>query len=383
MAPFTRPELPAGPLNDLLMDLHELHLLAGYPSSRMMATAIASSSHTRIHKLFVEPRRPDWGLLELVVEYLAERAHRDTASTRRHFYDRWVAVARASHADAGGPRLTGTALPTATGTSASASTPFVAPPAPETLREEGAEHQPAENVDVLLSRAKTASPEEAEEIYQHLISRGSSMGYMTYGNWQAKRGNLVEAERLLRAAAGMGNKHAPVSLGRVLEKQERFDEARTCYEEFLRSGERNAAVVLAKFHEKRGNRSEAEKAYLAALEQGDETARVPLAKLYEKMGKTESAERMYLAAIQREDGGAVGLLARLYARSGDLRRQEQVLEDYITSSAVTPSGLPVILGKIRERQGRVEEALELYRMAVTLGSAAASGEIERLERAAE
>ncbi|MFD7687795.1 tetratricopeptide repeat protein [Streptomyces sp. NPDC059781] len=405
LAPFTRPVLPAGPLNDLLVDLHELHLLAGYPSSRTMEAAISSSSHTRIHKLFVEPRRPDWGLLELVVEYLAGRAHRDETSTRQHFYDRWVAVARASSLGAGDPMLSGPALSPSTVTSTSAGEGVAALPRPKASKEEEREEpQPAENLEpqelspiplsdtgydplwteeALLSRAKKAPPGEAEEIYQRLIARGSAMGRMIYGTWHAKRGNLEEAERHLRVAGEMRVSQALVSLGKVLERSGRFAEAVASYEESMQRGEVNAAVVLGKLHEKRMNYLEAERAYLTALERGEKAVHVPLARLYEKMGKPEQAEQMYLSAIQYAEGSAVIPLARFYARRGDFGRQEQVYEDYIKSPAVTPCDVPVFLGEIRERQGRLKEALELYRMALTLGSTVAPEEIERLERAVE
>ncbi|MER5184791.1 hypothetical protein ABT009_41990 [Streptomyces sp. NPDC002896] len=70
-----RPKLPPGPLLDLNNELHELHLLADCPSMRDLSRAMGPGvlSHTTVHETFVKAELPRWGVLELVVEELADR----------------------------------------------------------------------------------------------------------------------------------------------------------------------------------------------------------------------------------------------------------------------------------------------------------------------
>jgi tetratricopeptide (TPR) repeat protein len=62
----------AGPITDLFDRLHSLHLVAGQPSIREIATGIGRGviSPSTIHNMFRGPRVPRWGFLELVVEEL-------------------------------------------------------------------------------------------------------------------------------------------------------------------------------------------------------------------------------------------------------------------------------------------------------------------------
>src|SRR5947209_7171562 len=59
------PDLPPGPLDDLMRELHDLHALAGWPGTRQMAPATVDFSHTTVHTLFTNPRRPapSWPIL--------------------------------------------------------------------------------------------------------------------------------------------------------------------------------------------------------------------------------------------------------------------------------------------------------------------------------
>jgi hypothetical protein len=65
-----------GPVSDLFERLHDIHLAAGQPSVREIATGIGRGviSSSTIHNMFRGPRVPKWGFLELVVEAL----HGDT-----------------------------------------------------------------------------------------------------------------------------------------------------------------------------------------------------------------------------------------------------------------------------------------------------------------
>jgi regulator of RNase E activity RraB len=77
MGRLRRPELPPGPLDDLVRELHALHARAGWPSMRDLAKG-RDFSYTTVHDLFTKtitepPRLP---LLHKVVERLATLAPR-------------------------------------------------------------------------------------------------------------------------------------------------------------------------------------------------------------------------------------------------------------------------------------------------------------------
>jgi tetratricopeptide repeat protein/NB-ARC domain-containing protein len=67
-----RETAPAGPVTELFDRLHGLHLAAGQPSIREIATGIGRGviSPSTIHNMFRGPRVPKWSFLELVVEEL-------------------------------------------------------------------------------------------------------------------------------------------------------------------------------------------------------------------------------------------------------------------------------------------------------------------------
>jgi hypothetical protein len=67
-----REPTPPGPITDLFDRLHEIHIAAGQPSMREIATGIGRGviSSSTIHNMFRGPRVPKWGFLELVVEEL-------------------------------------------------------------------------------------------------------------------------------------------------------------------------------------------------------------------------------------------------------------------------------------------------------------------------
>lgn len=67
MSALPRPDLPPGPHRDLVVELHDLHHRAGWPSLRTLA-ARTGVSHTTVSKVFSAPALRTWGTLELVVE---------------------------------------------------------------------------------------------------------------------------------------------------------------------------------------------------------------------------------------------------------------------------------------------------------------------------
>ncbi|MFG1644146.1 trehalose-6-phosphate synthase [Amycolatopsis sp. NPDC049252] len=67
-----RETAPAGAITELFDRLHDLHLDAGEPGVREIATGIGRGvlSYTTVHNVFRGPRVPKWGHLELIVEQL-------------------------------------------------------------------------------------------------------------------------------------------------------------------------------------------------------------------------------------------------------------------------------------------------------------------------
>lgn len=80
MGSINREPTPPGPITVLFDRLHAIHLAAGQPSIREIASGIGRGviSSSTIHNMFRGPRVPRWGFLELVVEEL----HGDTAEFR-------------------------------------------------------------------------------------------------------------------------------------------------------------------------------------------------------------------------------------------------------------------------------------------------------------
>ena len=82
--------VPAGPLQDLFLALHELHGLAGEPSVREMADA-AGCSHHKVHQMFTQPRLPaDGDTLWAVVEWLARQGRRPRIRTEDDEEEFWA-----------------------------------------------------------------------------------------------------------------------------------------------------------------------------------------------------------------------------------------------------------------------------------------------------
>lgn len=59
-----------GAAGDILVELRRLHLRAGEPSVRAIASATGAISHDTVHRVLTGPDVPQWGPLELVVEAL-------------------------------------------------------------------------------------------------------------------------------------------------------------------------------------------------------------------------------------------------------------------------------------------------------------------------
>ncbi|MDG4764426.1 hypothetical protein O7632_09965 [Solwaraspora sp. WMMD406] len=96
MAGFKRPgSLPneARALNDAL---HDLHARAGRPSLTTMVSWIGAgvASRSRIHEAFISARVPDWGLLDVLVEQLADKvpAGPDSGDEVHRFHQLWLAA---------------------------------------------------------------------------------------------------------------------------------------------------------------------------------------------------------------------------------------------------------------------------------------------------
>lgn len=97
MPPLKRALLAPGPLSDLMDALHELHLVAGLPSTRDLERDIGrrgATSHAAIHKMFTGSSRPTWERLERLVEVMARRARRDDKAEVERFRTLWAQAAR-------------------------------------------------------------------------------------------------------------------------------------------------------------------------------------------------------------------------------------------------------------------------------------------------
>jgi trehalose 6-phosphate synthase len=82
----------AGPITELFDQLHELHLRAGEPGVRQIATGIGRGvlSYTTVHNVFRGPKVPKWGHLDLIVEQLG--------GDRETFHTLWTAARLAERA---------------------------------------------------------------------------------------------------------------------------------------------------------------------------------------------------------------------------------------------------------------------------------------------
>lgn len=98
MSALPRPDLPPGPLRDLVADLHDLHHRDGWRSLRTLARA-AGVSHTTVSKVFSSGSLPPWGTVELLVEAMG--------GDRTHFHDRWLAASATSDGARLFPRIAG------------------------------------------------------------------------------------------------------------------------------------------------------------------------------------------------------------------------------------------------------------------------------------
>lgn len=98
MSALPRPDLPPGPLRDLVADLHDLHHRDGWRSLRTLARA-TGVSHTTVSKAFSSGSLPPWGTVELLVEAMG--------GDRSHFHDRWLAASATGDLAPPTPRIAG------------------------------------------------------------------------------------------------------------------------------------------------------------------------------------------------------------------------------------------------------------------------------------
>jgi hypothetical protein len=70
MGRIRKPQGTPGPSHEILLELYELHLVAGQPSMRDIARSTRALSHDTVHRVLTGPALPSWGPLELVVEAL-------------------------------------------------------------------------------------------------------------------------------------------------------------------------------------------------------------------------------------------------------------------------------------------------------------------------
>ena len=96
MAGFKRASLEPGPLCDLMDALHQLHLVAGQPSTRDLQRDISvrgGPSHAAIHKVFTGSKLPTWRLVEPLVQVMARQVGRDEKAEVERFRTLWTRAA--------------------------------------------------------------------------------------------------------------------------------------------------------------------------------------------------------------------------------------------------------------------------------------------------
>lgn len=97
-----KPGLPPGALRELNEALHELHLLAGWPSCPQMAEPPATYSKSTIHAAFRRPDLPTSELVDQLAHQLASLAGRNPEEEVPRFHELWVSAAREDSVVGGG-----------------------------------------------------------------------------------------------------------------------------------------------------------------------------------------------------------------------------------------------------------------------------------------
>lgn len=102
IAPIALPdesEVPPGPHRNLLIAVHELYELAGFPSTRKVSEAIARSdfardvmSHQTVANILAGRRVPRWLKVEALADALLTLARRDTMPEIERFRSLWLSL---------------------------------------------------------------------------------------------------------------------------------------------------------------------------------------------------------------------------------------------------------------------------------------------------
>jgi Tetratricopeptide repeat/NB-ARC domain len=170
-----REPTPAGPITDLFDQLHALHLTAGQPSVREIATGIGRGviSPSTIHNMFRGPRVPKWGFLELVVEELR--------GDPEEFKILWQKARVAEDAEAGAEKGESATVPPGNGR---------VEPAAEKSASVVALSQPAP-----ATSAESAVPVPSRRLWSNEIPQRNSHFTGRVAELEALRANLVREDR--------------------------------------------------------------------------------------------------------------------------------------------------------------------------------------------
>ncbi|WP_345125906.1 hypothetical protein [Streptomyces chiangmaiensis] len=173
-----------------------MHEKAGYPSARELHLAVDEAvSHTKIHHAFTKPVLPSWGVIDVVVEQLAKKAHPRLVPEVE--VNRFKALWDAAHDEEGAPD---------------------AEPEDENFR----------GVLVEDSRPKAeVKPQAGGPVGDHAISAPPPV----------TQASGSEVERWVRVAAQAGNTEAMRHLGRCLEEQGSDQEAEHWYRTAAHAGD--------------------------------------------------------------------------------------------------------------------------------------------------
>ncbi len=204
------------------------------------------------------------------------------------------------------------------------------------------------------------------------------MAHFHLGMHQLGRGNIATAQKHFTAAARleprMGQIHAALAL--TYSRQGRWEEAMRSYEEAVRldSGLVEAHYDLATIYDRGGDLERAVEHYRKALDMqpGHVPARNNLGAAYARLGRGEEAVAQYRAALDLSPHSfAIRTnLALTYLRLGRLEEAGRDCEEALRHLRMAEGGPTAqadgkdLLGLVRERQGRWDEALAAYRQAV-------------------
>lgn len=204
--------------------------------------------------------------------------------------------------------------------------------------------------------------EEARSDYLRAAELGLTEGWNMLALLEFNEGHIEEALACCREAHRLGNPNAAYNMALVLLDQDKIAEAREWLEKSAESGFADAMYLLGSIDESDGMLREAHNWYRKAAERGHWKARYAMQDVY-----ADKWDRRIKPILQEYawDKKAAEQLAILYTNRKQYRNAERIWH------AIIDSGYPdghYSLAALLEQQGKIDEALEHYRLAAAEGS---------------